>query len=106
MTPILPCDESLRQTRGDALQWEKNLRGRLYVRSGHVDGDIQVKESRHALVGRNTVGGNVQLEKNRGTLYVEGNRIGGNLQCKENTYQPTGGNNVVSGSKEGQCRTL
>lgn len=86
-------------------QAEKTPYKRVLIREVAVSGDLQVKEYGIALVGRNTVGGNVQIEKNRSSLYVEGNRIRGALQCKENRYVPKGGNNIAS-SKEGQCRYL
>ncbi|SFV20235.1 hypothetical protein [Micrococcus terreus] len=90
---------------GGNYQAEKSPAKRVLIRAARVDGDIQVKEYGIAAVGRNTVGGNVQIEKNRSSLYVEGNRIDGALQCKENRYVPKGGNNIAS-SKEGQCRRL
>lgn len=86
-------------------QSEKSPSHRVLLRAARVDGDVQVKEYGRAVIGKNTVGGNMQVEKNRGALYIEGNRIKGDLQCKENRYQPKGGNNVAS-KKEGQCRSL
>ena len=91
---------------GGNYQSEKSPKKRILLREARVNGDVQVKEYGFAVVGRNTVGGNMQIEKNAGSLYVEGNRIYGDLQCKENRFVPKGGNNVVSGSKEGQCRRL
>jgi len=98
-----------------------------------VNGDIQFEELRAsnypAYVRHNTVGGNVQMTRNRLTslrlvsnrvdgdmqafeirsssaLVIRANNIRENLQCKSNNRAPTGGGNIVGGSKEDQCERL
>jgi hypothetical protein len=60
-----------------------------------------------AAVGRNTVGGNVQVNNNSGSSATEvgNNTIGGNLQCAGNTpsVSDEGFKNNVAGNKQGQC---
>jgi len=90
-----------------------------------VDGSVQIKQGREALLNTVTVGSDVQIEQNTGavrvtTTTVDGNmqikqNTGGvylfrniireNLQCDANTPAPTGGQNTA-GDKEGQCARL
>ena len=90
-----------------------------------VDGSIQIKQGREALLNTVTVGSDVQIEQNRGAVritntnvegnmqvkqntggvYIFRNTIRENLQCEQNTPAPTGGQNAA-GDKEGQCARL
>ena len=74
-----------------------------------VNGNIQVEDNfipvNEALaVARNTVGGNIQVVKNRGQgmKTVAENVVGQNIQCKENEQPFVGGPNFA-GEAEGQC---
>jgi len=52
-----------------------------------------------------TVGLNLIFSNNTGGGFIAANTIGGNLDCNANTPAPTkpGSDNIVGGSKKGQC---
>ncbi|MCU0807903.1 MAG: hypothetical protein MUC53_08170 [Candidatus Contendobacter sp.] len=78
-----------------------------FVKGNTVKGNIQLKRNYLPLsVASNDVDGDVQAFSNRANLGISSNKIDGNLQCKDNSPAPTGGGNIVSGSKEDQCRRL
>jgi hypothetical protein len=78
------------------------------ITSSTVKGNIQLKSNSLPLsVVSNNVDGDVQAFSNRSSpLFISNNTIDGNLQCKDNNPAPTGSGNIVSGSKEDQCRRL
>lgn len=78
----------------------------MNVQSTRVGGDIQHEEGAKSFIVRNTVGGNIQVFKNRNEQRISYNTVDGNLQCKENLPSPVGGKNTVRGNKEDQCRRL
>jgi hypothetical protein len=66
--------------------------------------DNEIIEFTSLLIGDNSVGGNLQVFKNRGLglKFVENKTVHGNLQCFENDPPFVGGPNVA-GKAEGQC---
>lgn len=81
--------------------------GAVVVLDSRVNGDILVDDNdARNNIRRNVVGGNIQAFQNTGGVEIYRNRVDGNLQCKENYPRPVGANNVVEGSKEGQCRNF
>lgn len=90
------------------VQAKKAQRVRI-LRGTHVDGDVQIKETRRrgsrptVTIVRSMIGGDVQLEENRGGIRVQRNIIDGNLQCEENARPIRVAGNVVDGEAEGQC---
>ncbi|MDJ0948546.1 MAG: polymer-forming cytoskeletal protein [Alphaproteobacteria bacterium] len=72
----------------------------------NIQGNVQYEENPALLAAiGGIVGGDVQVFKNTGGALIGGNTIEGNLQCKENDPAPTpfGAPNTVDGNKEDQC---
>ena len=91
-----------------------NGRGANLICGVSVLGDLILEESgsgapfmigpdSEAECGRNEVGGNLQVYKNKAPVSIEGNKIGGNLQCVDNHPDLTGSGNDTEGVEDGEC---
>lgn len=106
---------------GGDVKFEKNT-GPSALVGNIVEGDLRIFENNVAgafcppepppegcpifengIFNDNTVGGNMQVFKNRGPSEVLNNTIAQNLQCKENDPPPVSAGNVAR-KVEGQCR--
>jgi len=98
-------------TVGGDVQIKKST-GRVNVDGVSIGGYLKIKGSTGNLIDVffNTVGGDLQLVKNRITLvpFISGNTIGGDLKCSKNSPAPSdaGTSNIVSGDAKGQCATF
>jgi hypothetical protein len=81
------------------------ISGNLNVRNNNAPSTIGVSGACQA---GNSVSGSVQVLNNKvagssPSATIAGNTIGQNLDCQKNTPAPTGSGNTVGGSKSGQC---
>jgi len=80
------------------------------VRFNTVGGNIQMTKNRikSLILNSNRVDGDMQVFENRAStsIVIRSNQISQNLQCNSNTPAPIGGSNTVGGAKEEQCRNL
>jgi len=90
-----------------SIQLDNLVGDRSIISDGTVGGSIQLKKNRSRLeVLRNEVNADVQAFENNGGVLIADNVIDGNLQCKSNQPPPAGGGNSVQGNKEDQCANL
>lgn len=82
--------------------------GSVTIRDSYIGGKLELKSNLGPVdVRDNTVGEDVQLDRNRGgpfTLFR--NTIDAKLECKDNVPAPTGAGNEAADGKRGQCRKL
>jgi len=91
-----------------------------------VGGRVQVVRGREGFIDDSTVSGDVlfamndgrveivdsvfsdslRAHRNAGGVKIKGNRVAGDLRCSRNNPRPIGSDNLVEGTKSGQCRMI